>query len=180
MKNIKQTENLIIIILWLCVLATFPYALLNNYVLLSSDILGLTGLTFLTTLSIYNPKLKFKGLMILLLLGLFNLVSFVYFFNIAFSFGISTFLTPHIQLLSLILIVILVIKRANKFGAVWIKLFGQTEKETEQRKESLKNGFKSRFNKLTDEEIEKKLQNKLVEEARQALIEIQNERNHGT
>lgn len=176
LKFIKQTENIIILTLWLTILATFPYAILNNYNLFLSDYLGLTGLTILTAVSVYKPKLTFKCLTILLVLGLFNVFSFIYFVNIVFTFGFAAVVTPGVQLLSLILIVILIIKKNDKFSKFWIEQFGQTEEQIKENKESSKNNFKAKFGRLTDKEIETRLQNNLVDEARQALIEIQNER----
>jgi hypothetical protein len=76
----------------------------------------------------------------------------------------------------LILLIILVVKRGEKISGFFKIIFGRTEKETFDNKTQLKNNFKLKFAKLTDQEIEKKLQTKLVEEATQALFELQQER----
>jgi CDP-diglyceride synthetase len=174
--NLKKIENILILILWISVLASFPYALLTNYQLFLSDYLGLAALLIVTAIAIFYPKFTFKGLLILLVLGLFNVFSFIYFFNIVFYFGISSIISPSIQLFSLILLIILVVKRGDKISGFFKILFGRTEKETLDHKTQLKNNFKLKFAKLTEQEIEKKLESKLVEEATQALIELQQER----
>ena len=68
------------------------------------------------------------------------------------------------------------VKRGDKISGFFKILFGRSEKETLDHKNQLKNNFKLKFAKLTDQEIEKKLESKLVEEATQALIELQQER----
>jgi hypothetical protein len=173
MNKLNQIEHLIIFTLWLTIFATYPYALLNNYNLFLSDYLGLAGLTILTAVSFYNPKWTFKGLLILLFLGMFNAVSFIYFVNVVLTFGFSTILTPGIQLLSFILLVILASKRIDKFSDFWKRKNGQTAQEITQLKQHSKQRFKLKFNRLTNEEIENKLKDSLVEEAKEALVEIQ-------
>jgi len=175
-KKIKQTENIIILILWVTIISTFPYALLNNYNLLLSDYLGLTGLSAVSFIAFYYPKMTFKALIVLLLFGLFNVFSFIYFMNLVLAFGFSSIVTPGIQLLSLVLLLVLAFKRQVELSILWTILFGHTDEEMQQKKESLKNSFKLKFSTLSDTEIESRLKNNLVEEARIALIEIHNER----
>ncbi|MFC4874816.1 hypothetical protein [Negadavirga shengliensis] len=176
MKIFKRTENIIILTLWLTILSTYPYALLNDYNLFLSDYLGLAGLTIVTLIAFYIPKMTFKSLMVLLFFGLFNLFSFIYFINLVFTFGFASIVSPGIQLLSLILLLILAFKRQGELGIIWTNLFGQTDEEIQQNKDRMKDSFKVKFINLSDKEIENRLQNDLVGEARKALIEIQNER----
>lgn len=90
------------------------------------------------------------------------------------TFGFSFLVTPGIQLNSLILLVILIVRRRNKIAEIYRNTFGKTDKE----KLHLKNRFKIRYQDLTDEEIGSRLQNDLVPEAKEALIEIKEERNN--
>jgi len=175
-KIIRQIENIIILILWVTIISTFPYALLNNYNLLLSDYLGLTGLSAVSLIAFYYPKMTFKALMILLLLGVFNIFSFIYFINLVLTFGFSSIVTPGIQLFSLVLLLVLAYKKQVELSNLYKNLFGRTDEEIQQSKESLKNSFKLKFSTLSDTEIEIRLKNNLVEEARNALIEIHNER----
>lgn len=86
------------------------------------------------------------------------------------------FVTPGIQLLSFVLLGILTIKEREKVIAFYRKTFTKSEEEKEAEKSSLKNRFKLKFEKLTDNEIKSRLQNDLVPEAKEALLEIVDER----
>jgi heme exporter protein D len=176
MNHFKKTELIILIILWVSSLTTYSIALLNNYILYTSDYLGLIGLTIVSIISFLKPEKALGSVMILLILGTFNLLSFVYFFNIVMTFGFSILVTPGIQLISLVLLTVLTIKKRKKVTELYRKTFGQTKEEREQTKLSAKNRFKSRFEKLTDKEIDSKLEQDLVSEAIEALNEIKKER----
>ena len=149
---------------------------LSNYNLFSSDYLGFAGLTIVTLFAYFRPEKSFKSVLILLLLGLFNLLSFAYFFNIVMSFGISVLVTPGIQLISLIMLSVLVIKKREKVGELYRETFGQTEDEKEQSRLNAHNRFKMKFKEVSAREIEIKLQQDLVPEAISALKEIKEER----
>jgi hypothetical protein len=174
----KKTEFIILIILWIGSLTTYSVALLNNYNLFTSDYFGLVGLTIVTAISIYKPEKAISSVLTLLLLGLFNLLSFVYFFNIVLTFGFSIIVTPGIQLISLALLSALVIIKREKVSEIYRTTFGQTEEEKEQAKRGAQNRFKMKFDKLTDKEIDSKLEQGLVPEAMEALKEIKEERNN--
>ena len=92
------------------------------------------------------------------------------------SFGISVLVTPGIQLISLIMLSVLVIKKREKVGEFYRETFGKTEEEKEQSRLNAYNRFKMKFNGLTDREIENKLQQDLVPEAISALNEIKEQR----
>ena len=177
MKNLKKTEFIILIILWTASISTYTIAVLNNYDLFTSDYLGLFGLTTCTILSLIKPEKSLVNVFILLLLGLFNILSFAYFINVVFTFGFSIFVTPGIQLISLILLGLLTINRRNELASIYQKVFGQTEEEIRQSNIDSKNRFKVNFTSLSDHEIESKLQEDLVPEAIVALNEIYKERN---
>lgn len=176
MKNFKKTEFIILATLWVCILATYPYALFSGYVLYTSDYLGFIGLSIATFYSFRNPAKSFEALLILLSLGLFNLLSFIYFFNVVFTFGFSIFVTPGIQILSLALLIIIISQKREKFSTVFHSSFGTTEEESEAKRSSLKNSFKNKLEKLTDAQIEARLQDDLVPEAKEALLEIISDR----
>ncbi len=176
MKNPKKTEIIILLMLWVLVLTTFPIALFNQYSLNTSDYLGVAGLTLASIAIYYKPEKSFRSVFAILLLGVFNLLSFVYFFNIVIWFGLSFAETPGIQIVSLLLISVLIIRKPNELALLFQDIFGQTEVEKEQsRSRSIKH-FKERFKHLSDSEIEKKLQQDLVSEAYLALKQLKEER----
>jgi hypothetical protein len=111
---------------------------MNNYDLYISDYLGLGGLVIATTISAFKPEKALVSVIILLLLGLFNLLSFVYFFNFVISFGIVILVTPGIQLISLVLLIVLFIKEREKVSELYQQTFGETEDEKENAKLSVK------------------------------------------
>ena len=176
MEKLKKTEIIILAILWAMSLTTYSIALLNNYNIFPSDYLGLAGLTIVTLIAYFRPEKSLRSVLILLLLGLFNLLSFAYFFNIVMSFGISVFVTPGIQLISLIMLSILVIKKRQKVIDFYLEIFGETEEEKQQSRLRFQKQFKIKFEQLSDKEIENKLQQGLVPEAIAALNEIKEER----
>jgi len=175
-KRFSTTENRILLTFWIFSIITYSFALFNNYSLFLSDYMGLTGLTFVTLISVFYPKIIFNSLLFLLTLGLFNIFSFVYFFNFVLTFAIFSLISPGIQLLSLITLLVLFFKRKTEFRNLYISLFGRTEEEKKIDSENLKNSFKTKFSNMTDKEIELRLQDTLIEEARQALFELTNER----
>ena len=176
MASLRKTENLIIFLLWIGSLSTYTVALLSNYVLYNSDYCGLIGLTVVTLISILKPELTLKSLLVLLLLGVFNLVSFVYFFNLVFTFGFHVWVTPGIQFISLLLLGVLFLKKGNKIGEIYRNFMGTSEQDLEQNKINEKNYFKTKFESLSDNEIDRQLENDLVLSALEALKEIKEER----
>lgn len=109
MHQLKKTENLTLLLLWVLSASTFTTALLNNYSLFTSNYVGILGLLIVTSIFFLRPDKKTESLLFLLAIGTLNLASFVYFFNYVFSFGIGALVSPGIQLLSLIFLTILVI-----------------------------------------------------------------------
>ncbi len=176
MKRLLNIEYLILAVLWISSISTYSYALLNNYNLYNSDYLGLLGLIILTIYAFIKPNKIADPLLILMSLGLFNLVSFIYFYNVVFTFGFSNIVSPGIQLYSLILLTILIIIKRERVYKIYQIFFGQTEKEMEQISQLQKESFMKSFKELTDKEINSRLQEKLVPEAREALTELSKER----
>jgi hypothetical protein len=177
MNQLKKTENLILLLLWILSTSTFTTALLNNYNLFNSDYIGITGLLIVTTIFIFKPDKKIEALLFLLTIGTFNLASFVYFFNLVFTFGFGTFVSPGIQILSLVFLTILVLKRKSQVTKIVRYFFGTTEGDKQQAFEQRKSKFKEKFAELNDQEIDSRLENDLQPEAKQALIELKKEKN---
>jgi hypothetical protein len=175
MKKVK-TEILILVTLWIVSLTTYSIALMNDYVLYTSDYLGLIGLIVVSTISFFRPEKLLGSILILLILGLLNILSFAYFINLVMTFNITLFVTPGIQFISLGLLIILIIKKPQRFIEYYRETFGYSEQEREEIKQLAKERFKERFEKLSDEQIEINLKEKLVPEAIAALNEIKEER----
>jgi len=175
MKKVK-TEILILVTLWIVSLTTYSIALINDYVLYTSDYLGLIGLILVSTISFFRPENLLGSILILLILGLLNILSFAYFINLVMTFNITLFVTPGIQFISLGLLIILIIKKPQKFIEYYRETFGYSEQEREETNHLTKERFKERFEKLSDEQIEINLKEKLVPEAIAALNEIKIER----
>jgi len=174
--KLKNTEYIILAILWISLLTTYLIALFNGYNLFVSNYIGLFALTVATVFSLLKPKLVFESILFLLIIGLFNLASYLYFFNIVMTFGFSGIVTPGIQLFSLILLCVLVFRERDKSKAIYKKLFRQTNEDKLQSKIISQNHFKLKFEKLSDKEIENKLKQDLVPEAIFALKQIREER----
>lgn len=176
MERFKKIEILILSSLWVGALSTYSIALFNNYVLFNSDYLGLIGLTVATIFTIIKPNKSLPSVLIILILGLFNLLSFVYFFNVVLTFGFSGFVTPGIQLISLVLLVVLLITKKVEVFGFFQNIFEQTEEERKQTERNIQNSFIEKFEKLSDNEIDYKLGEGLVPEAIEALKKIKEER----
>lgn len=176
MERLKKTEIIILLILWMLSLSSNGIALLNDYVLFPSDYLGMVGLFIVSTISFVKPERVLLSVIVLLILGLFNLVSFAYFFNWVFTFGFSVLLTPGLQLISLIALVVLFVSKRSEVAQLYRETIGQTKEEKERVVQYSQNRFKAKFERLNDQEIDLKLQQRLVPEAMAALNEIKEER----
>lgn len=176
MKKLKQIEFIILITLWIGSLLTYSIALANNYILHMSDYFGLIGLTVVSIISFSKPEKAVCSVLTLLTLGLFNILSFVYFFNWVMTFGFSILVTPGIQLISLFLLVILIILKKKEVIEIYRNIFGQTEEDKKLNKLNIKIRFMNKFKLLSDHEIDILLQNDLVPEAKEVLNEIKKDR----
>jgi len=168
MGKLKKTEIIILVILWTMSLTTYSIALLDNYVLFPSNYLGLVGLTLVSLVAYFKPEKSFESVVLLLILGLFNLFSFAYFLNFV--------VTPGIQLISLVFLGVLVVRKREEARELYKETFGRTKEEKVQSKQNSHDRFKRNFEQLSDEEIESKLQQDLVPEAISALTELKEER----
>lgn len=158
--------------MWVSSIISYTCALLLNYQLYYSDYLGLSALTLVTAVSVLKKEWLLPSLFILLVFGMLNLVSFVYFINIVVHFGFfHKIYTPGIQFFSLILFFVLILFRRRIIIKQFANWFDLSDKNTESS-DNRKHYFLSRFEKLTLEEINKKLETPLVPEAIQALKEL--------
>lgn len=157
-------------------LTTYSIALRDNYILFPSNYLGLVGLTLVSLVAYFKPEKSFESVVLLLILGLFNLFSFAYFLNFVLTFGFSAFVTPGIQLISLVFLGVIVVRKREEARELYKETFGRTEEEKVQSKQNSHDRFKRNFEQLSDEEIESKLQQDLVPEAISALTELKEER----
>ena len=176
MVNFKKTEIIILVILWIILLTTCLISILNDFVIYTSDFLGLIGLIIVTAIATLRPEKLFKSVFVLLLLGLFNLVSFSFSVRMVFRFGSSDSVNLGIQIISFVLLTVLLIRKREKVRKFYKEVFTQTEEEKEQSKNNFQNQFTAKFERLSDREIEIKLQQDLVPEAIKALEAIKEER----
>lgn len=127
MNPSKHTEIIILILLWVLSGATFTWAVAGNYNLFVSDYIGIAGLVVVSAIFAFKHSIKTEALLVLLALGTFNLASFVYFFNVVISFGFGTIVSPGIQILSLVLLVVLILARTGKVKEMVSFFYGKEE-----------------------------------------------------
>lgn len=160
MKIIKS-ELLITVFLWINII----YSLIINPSLDITFLLGILGLTIVSTL--YFAKKSVNIIILLFLLGfsIFNLISF----NIAFS----TNFMGLINIINFFLFVFLVYKKRKFLSSLNEKWFGTSKEDYVEKRLSEITFFERRFADLSKDEIIKKLNNKdLAETAQIALREI--------
>ncbi len=176
MEKIK-IEDIILSILWAGSAITYSIALVGGYQLFLSDFIGLAGMGVVTTIRLVRPALILNSLLILLFVGMLNVASFVYFFNLVISFGLlGTTITPGIQIYSLGLFWVLILFRRPIVLETLKGLIGSSDSQLlSERDQRIKN-FKQRFSNLSNAEIEKRLNLNLSEEAIVALETIKRER----
>ena len=114
LKKFKNTEFMILAVMWISQLSTFTISMINEYQLVISDYLGFIGLLIVTIISVIRTDKALSSLLLLLFLGVFNILSFLYFFNVVVKFDFSMMITPGIQLFSLLLLFILILRKKSK------------------------------------------------------------------
>jgi len=132
-----------------------------------------TGLFLLEiALIAYFLKLKkFKlGFGVLLLFGVFNAIQFT-----PFKLGIQFYLLE-IQVIPTVFLLFFICLNRSRVLDIIQDLFTTSNKEKETNKISRMNSYKKHFQNLSDKEIENKLTQDIVSEAKNALIEIIKER----
>ena len=143
---------------------TFDY---RQYIGLS--LLTVSGIFFFTDRRLYR---YFFG--ITLILGTLNLIAFsTYIFAFYFIFF-------PIQILPFIFLVVFFVKNRKRINDLFFRSIQKTEEEEQKYYDRKLKRFKEKFSELSDPEIEYKLNQELVPEARQALIEIIKNRNKKT
>lgn len=172
MWKLKQIENIVLIILWLSSISSFSLALLANYNLMISDYCGLIGLSIVSIISIRTPEKTLMSLMILLVIGLFNLASFIYFINYVLSFGINDKFSISIQAYSLILLLLVLILEKKQIPQFINSLHKKKQNDEQELRSNKVNRFIVKFNKLSKSQLEFKLKEDIVPEAKEALLEI--------
>lgn len=168
----KKLNLYILVFLWTVLLSTFCYALANNYLLFLSDKLGFLGLSLATLIIVRKPKISPEVLLCLLLPGVLNILSFIYFFNPIFSFGISILVTPGLQLLSIVLLVILLTGNRGLLSKSLQFILATSKEDLTSQSTATENIFLQKFEKFSNEELEKRLTDDLTPEAKSAIVQI--------
>lgn len=159
-----KTEFLMIIFLWINIIYSLVHLSSPGIFLIS----GIVGLTIVSILLKFRNDLSVYLLVFLLGFGIINLISF--------NDSVQVTLMGFINLTNLILFCILIYKKRKILATINEKWFGTKKSEyAEQRTQRIK-FFKKRFNNLTKQELENKLSEELVDEARKAILEIISER----
>lgn len=173
-----KVEKFLIVTLWIGALISYSIALLLGYDLFDSDIIGMIGILILTLSFLIFKKVIFYILFAVLFIGMLNIASFVYFINLNVTFGfLGKKLAPGIQLYSFILMAIFITLRKPKVLELFNSILGQPDYNNENVYKQRLRYFKTKFKNLSDYELNEKLEfSDLVKPAKDALIEIRNER----
>ncbi|MCB9201683.1 MAG: hypothetical protein H6604_01355 [Flavobacteriales bacterium] len=164
MKTILKTEFLILIFLWINVIISFinlPQAEIFM-------IVGIIGLTVTSVLYKFNNKISVLILIILLAFGAINLVSF--------NDSIQVNFMGFINIVNLLLFVILIYKKRNVLSELNKKWLEPTKEDYVEQQKNQIQFFKKRFENLKNDELRDKLNDKLVDEAKEAILQILHER----
>lgn len=168
----KRINLILFIILWLSVLGTFSYALANGYLLLFSDKLGFIALSIASLIIVRKPKISGEVLLCLLLPGVLNVFSFIYFFNFLVSFGFSALVSPGLQLFSIALLAILIKGNKGLLSKSIRFMLSTSQTDLEDQSTATTNVFLERFKKHSTEELKNMLYNDLSPEAKSAVMQI--------
>lgn len=169
--NMKKNKNLILLILLSLVsIISIIVGLASNWVFSYNLWIGLCLLT-ICFIFYYQKHKKFKCFFgIILILGVFNIIQFV-----PFGFRINFILIPF-EVLPTFFLLIFIFLNKNRVIDLIQDWFTTSDEEKEKRSLSKYASFKKDFQNLSDKEIENRLNQVLVPEARKALIEIKDER----
>jgi hypothetical protein len=170
--NTKQIKEFLPLgVLSLIGFASIIQVLLTNYIFDYRQYIGLSLLMVCGIFFFTNKKLYRYFLGITLILGTFNLIAFS---TYIFAFFLIFF---PLQILPFVVFILyLIIYRKRIFGLFFRSFQKSEEEEKEYYNRKLKR-FKEKFAELTDAEIDYRLNQELVPEAKQALIEIKKNRN---
>jgi hypothetical protein len=130
--------------------------------------LSLLGICHISYFLNFQRFKSFFG--IILILGVFNIIQFV-----PFGFRINFIFIPFEVLPIFFLLLFIYLNRSRVMDLIqnW---FTTSDEEKEKSSDSKYASFKKDFQNLSDKEIENRLNQVLVPEARKALIEIKEER----
>ena len=174
MKTKEIKEFLPLAILSIIGLVSVLQVLLTDYTFNYRQYIGLSllmvcGIFFFTDSRLYK---YFFG--ITLILGTLNLIAFsTYIFTFYFIFF-------PIQILPFIFLVVYLIKYRERISDLYFRSIQKSEEEEQEYYDRKLKRFKEKFSELSDPEIEDKLNQELVPEAKQALLEIIENRNQET
>ena len=175
----KKNATIERVILWILILGailSFGTSLLAGNSLLYTDYAGILAIFIAAVISFTKPEKSLGVLFIILVLGAFNLLGFVSFINLVFYIGKGGFVSPGIQMYSLLLLIFLVQNRKTELKELYHKNFSQSEEDYIKSRELAKNSFLKKFENLSDAEVVERLSHDLIPEAKEALNEIKEKR----
>lgn len=169
--QMKNDKNAYLLLLFTFVtLATIVDDLVSKYYFGLQFWIGIS-LLGICILSYFLKLKKFKFVFgILLILGVFRIVKFA-----SSSFYIILFYIPF-EIIPIVFLLIFIYINKSRILDLLQYQFATTKEEMDRSRVSKYENFKKGFECLSDKEIENRLNQVLVPEARKALIEIQEER----
>jgi len=167
----KKNKNLILLILLSLVsIISIIIGLASNWVFSYNLWIGLC-LLIICFILYYQKHKRFKSFFgIILILGVFNVIQFV-----PFGFRIYFILIPFELIPTFFLLIFIYLNKSRVLDLIqdW---FTTSDEEKEKSSLSKYASFKKDFQNLSDKEIENRLNQALVPEAKKALLEIKKER----
>ena len=160
--NKSKTEIIIIFILWLSIISS----LYLNYKFDIFLMFGIIGLAIVTITYKKYYEISLSIFVIILILSSFNFIKF----NLAFGLNFGIVSIPNS-----VLLIVLIYKRRNEILDLKGKWFFESEEEIEIKKNRKIEFFKNQFKNLSEDELKSKLsEEKIIEEAKKAAIELIN------
>ncbi|WP_333809898.1 hypothetical protein [Flavobacterium sp.] len=160
--NKSKTEIIIIFILWLSIISSLHL----NYKFDIFLIFGIIGLAIVTITYKKYYEISLSIFIIILILSSFNFIKF----NLAFGLNFGIVSIPNS-----VLLIVLIYKRRNEILDLKEKWFSESEEEIEMQKNRKIEFFKNQFKNLSEAELIRKLsEEKIIEEAKKAAIELIN------
>lgn len=160
--NKSKTEIIIIFILWLSIISS----LYLNYKFDIFLIFGIIGLAIVTITYKKYYEISLSIFVIILILSSFNFIKF----NLAFGLNFGIVSIPNS-----VLLIVLIYKRRNEILDLKGKWFFESEEEIEIKENRKIEFFKNQFKNLSEDELKSKLsEEKIIEEAKKAAIELIN------
>lgn len=144
--------------------------MLTNYTCDYRHYIGLTLLLISGILFFINRKIYKYVFGITLIIGTFNLIAFS-----TYIIGINLIFIP-IQIIPFIILILYSTIYRKQLIELYFRITQKDEKEEQEYFNIKKERFKRKFEDLNDGEIENKLNQDLVPEAKKALNEIKSER----